>query len=68
MEPVPPTTSNNLRVRLPLALTERLRELADENGVSMNTLLVSVIAGSVGFSLTPGREQDDDPAGAEDGA
>jgi hypothetical protein len=34
----------------------------------MNTLLVSVIAGSVGFSLTPGREQDDDPAGAEDGA
>jgi hypothetical protein len=60
--------SPNLRVRLPRGLADRVRELADEHGVSVNSLLIAVIAGGVGFSLTPDREQDDDPAGGQDRA
>jgi Arc-like DNA binding domain len=39
----------SLYVRLPDGLIERLRQRADEHGVSMNTLLVGLIAGSMGW-------------------
>jgi predicted HicB family RNase H-like nuclease len=41
----------SLHLRLPRDLHERVRQLADEQDVSLNTLLVALIAGSVGFKL-----------------
>lgn len=54
-------TATNLRLRLPKALAERVRELADEQGVSINTLLVALVAGSVSFDLRPDPEPTDQP-------
>jgi hypothetical protein len=53
IRPMPSPTTENLRVRLPRALAGRLRELADEQGVSINTLMVALLAGTTGFSLAP---------------
>jgi predicted HicB family RNase H-like nuclease len=38
-------------VRLPLALHERLSALAREQGVSLNQLVVTLLAGGVGFKI-----------------
>jgi hypothetical protein len=62
-----PPTATNVRVRLPKGLAERVRELADEQGVSINTLLATIIAGSVGFDLRHDQEptEKDSPGGAD---
>jgi hypothetical protein len=44
------TTHPSVHVRLPAALIDRLHQLADEQGVSLNALLLALIAGSVGFT------------------
>jgi hypothetical protein len=54
-------TPTNLRLRLPTALAEHVREQANLNGVSINTLLVALVAGSIGFDLRPDPEANDDP-------
>jgi hypothetical protein len=41
--------SDNLRVRLPKGLTRRLRDMAEAEGVSVNTLLVSLVAGAIHY-------------------
>jgi HicB family len=46
----------DLHVRLPGDLTERLRELAAQQGVSLNALMVALIAGSVGWRLDSKEE------------
>lgn len=46
----------SLHVRLPDGLIERLRQIADQQGISLNTLLVAVIAGSVGWTLDTEEE------------
>lgn len=40
------------RVRMPPALHEQLKARAAEQGVSMNRLIVLLLAGGVGFKLT----------------
>jgi predicted HicB family RNase H-like nuclease len=44
----------SIHVRLPKTLHDRLRDLAAEQHVSLNTLLVAMIASSVGFKLEGG--------------
>lgn len=45
------TDRQSIHLRLPRALHEQLRQLAEEQGVSLNTLLVALVAGAVGFAL-----------------
>lgn len=40
------------RVRMPPALHEQLAALAAEQGMSMNALMVALLAGGVGFKIT----------------
>ncbi len=40
-----------LNVRMPAALHEQLSEQAAEQGVSLNSLIVTLLAGGVGFKL-----------------
>lgn len=46
----------SLHVRLPSTLIEALRQRADEEKVSLNTLLVSIIAGAIGYPIEDGAE------------
>jgi hypothetical protein len=41
----------SVHVRLPRDLAAHLRQLADEQGVSLNALLATLLAGAVGWSL-----------------
>jgi hypothetical protein len=47
------TDRTDLHVRLPRDLHEQLRYLANQQGVSLNTLVVGLLAGSVDWSLDP---------------
>lgn len=49
--PVPESFSGKLHVRLPTALHAHLSHTAAEQGVSLNTLIVSLLAGGSGFKL-----------------
>lgn len=40
-------------VRMPAALHEQLAAVAAEQGVSMNQLIVTLLAGGIGFTLDP---------------
>jgi predicted HicB family RNase H-like nuclease len=52
MTPVdPPTDPAKVLLRLPRGLHEQLRATADAQGVSVNSLLIALLAGSVGWSL-----------------
>jgi predicted HicB family RNase H-like nuclease len=42
---------HSTRVRLPKALHERLWDLAVEQDISLNSLIITLLAGSVGFTL-----------------
>jgi predicted HicB family RNase H-like nuclease len=44
-------SSGQLRVRMPPALHEQLVEEAARQGVSLNQLIVALLAGGVGFKL-----------------
>ena len=50
---VPERGSAKVLLRLPHGLRERLRQVAAEEGVSMNTLLATLLAGAVGWTLGP---------------
>jgi hypothetical protein len=52
-----PTLSESVRVRLPQGLIGRLRDEAEQQGVSMNTLLATLIAGAVGWTLNDSKEE-----------
>ena len=41
----------SVHVRLPATLLERIRQLADAEGVSVNTLIATLLAGATGFEL-----------------
>jgi hypothetical protein len=41
----------SVHVRIPLALVEELRTRADEQQVSFNLLVASLLAGAIGFKL-----------------
>ena len=43
--------SGQLRVRLPVELHEALAAEAERQGVSLNTLIVALLAGGTGFKL-----------------
>jgi predicted HicB family RNase H-like nuclease len=45
-------SSGQIRVRMPEALHEQLAVTAAEQGVSLNTLIVSLLAGGIGFKLS----------------
>jgi hypothetical protein len=45
--------SGRLNVRMPPALHEQLAARAAEQGVSLNQLIVSLLAGGIGFTLDP---------------
>jgi hypothetical protein len=45
--------SENLRLRLPKAMHDQLREMAESQGVSMNTLVVLLLADAMGFTFRP---------------
>jgi predicted HicB family RNase H-like nuclease len=44
-------SSGKILVRLPPALHEQLSAIAAEQGVSLNQLVVTLLAGGVGFKL-----------------
>lgn len=46
----------SVHVRLPGSLLAEIRELADSEGVSVNTLIATLLAGAVSFDLA----EDDD--------
>jgi hypothetical protein len=46
-----PVAKTATQVRLPLALLDELRRRAAEQGVSLNLMMVSLLAGGVGFKL-----------------
>lgn len=50
-------SSGRVLVRMPPALHDHLLALAREQGVSLNQLVVVLLAGSTGFTLEP-EEQD----------
>lgn len=41
-----------LQVRLPPALHEQLKDEAARQGISLNALIVALLAGGIGFKLT----------------
>jgi predicted HicB family RNase H-like nuclease len=43
--------SGQLMIRMPPALHEQLTQRAAEQGVSLNQLLVALLAGGIGFKL-----------------
>jgi predicted HicB family RNase H-like nuclease len=45
--------SGELKIRMPPALHEQLQQRAAEQGVSLNSLIVNLLAGGVGFKLPP---------------
>jgi predicted HicB family RNase H-like nuclease len=50
---VPERGSAKVLLRLPHGLRERLKQVAAEEGVSTNTLIATLLAGAVGWSLGP---------------
>ena len=46
-------SSQSIHLRLPRRLYGRLKDVADEEGVSLNTLMTALLAGSTGFTLDP---------------
>jgi predicted HicB family RNase H-like nuclease len=51
----PPRPRGALHVRMPSSLHAKLLRLKDEENVSLNQLVVSLIAGGVGFKLPKGK-------------
>jgi HicB-like protein involved in pilus formation len=49
--PVPTKDSAKLNLRMPPALHRQLQETAAEQGMSLNTWIVMLLAGSIGFTL-----------------
>jgi predicted HicB family RNase H-like nuclease len=49
--------SGQFRVRLPIALHEALVAEAERQGVSLNTLVVSLLAGGIGFRVNDDKEE-----------
>lgn len=49
----------SIHIRAPLSLVERLRERADAEKVSLNTFLVALLAGAIGYPVDreEGEEQ-----------
>jgi predicted HicB family RNase H-like nuclease len=45
--------SGQTRIRLPVDLHEALVREAAQQGVSLNTFMVAVLAGGIGFKLSP---------------
>ena len=44
-------SASKLLLRLPPTLHERIRKLAADEGVSVNTMIATLLAGGVGFTL-----------------
>ncbi len=57
MTPSAPTASRaesaKVLLRLPRQLHEQVKQVANDGGVSVNTLLVAVVASGIGFTLDP---------------
>jgi predicted HicB family RNase H-like nuclease len=47
------TVSGKILIRMPPALHEQLSARAAEQAVSLNQLVVSLLAGGIGFALDP---------------
>jgi predicted HicB family RNase H-like nuclease len=52
-----PERSGQLRVRLPTELHTRLAAEAERQGVSLNTLIVALLAGGVGWTVKQKEEE-----------
>jgi predicted HicB family RNase H-like nuclease len=60
--PRPPKASRNAPkylLRIPPELNGRLRRLADDQGVSLNTLILMLLASGVGFHFESAADQAD---------
>lgn len=57
--PTPTKENHGVRVRFPKGLHERLTEMADEQGTSMNTLIVTLLSGAIAYGPTKPQEADD---------
>ena len=44
----------SVHIRLPATLLAEIRERADHEGVSVNTLIATLLAGAIGFDLKEG--------------
>ncbi len=47
----------SLHLRLPRDLHDQLRETADDQELSLNSLILALLAGSVGWTLDPGTDR-----------
>jgi hypothetical protein len=47
------TEAAKVLLRLPHGLHDQLKTTAEAEGMSMNTLLVAIVAGSLGWTLKP---------------
>jgi hypothetical protein len=46
-----------IHIRLPRPLHDQLREAAEREGLSLNTLVVSLLAGGIGFKLAKPKQR-----------
>jgi hypothetical protein len=46
-----------IHVRLPRPLHDQLREAAEREGLSLNTLVVALLAGGIGFKLATPKKK-----------
>jgi predicted HicB family RNase H-like nuclease len=46
----------SVHIRAPLSLLERLRERADAEQVSLNTLVVALLASAIGYPVEDGEQ------------
>lgn len=46
----------SIHIRAPQSLLQRLRERADAEQVSLNTLLVALLAGAIGYHIEDGGQ------------
>lgn len=49
---MPPAPRQSVHVRLPATLLAEIRTRADAEGVSVNTLIATLLAGAIRFDLT----------------
>jgi predicted HicB family RNase H-like nuclease len=46
----------SIHIRLPRSLHDQLKDFAEDEQISINSLVLALLAGSVGFQLAPADE------------
>lgn len=51
------TNRQSVHVRLPVTLLAEIHDRAEDEGVSVNTLIATLLAGAIGFSFESGGDE-----------